>query len=183
MLALICCWMTWTWLHKNEVRAELRTYRIYRHPACRGVSSFSWRRLDESRTLLSIGRIDKVYHKVPDSSREKQVESLRKTENTVILPAVAYPALAGEDWTNLARCSPPNTVILTNLVFWFIDRHPACQAEAVRRLDVPFTLLSTKHTSSWRILYVVLHRKDRQSISSISSSWRTFHVALLRKDR
>ena len=35
---------------------------------------------DESLTLFSIGRIDKVYHKVLDSSREKQVESLRKTE-------------------------------------------------------------------------------------------------------
>ena len=29
----------------------------YRHPACRGVSSDSWRRLDESLTLFSIGRI------------------------------------------------------------------------------------------------------------------------------
>ena len=65
--------------HPDESRTLLSTK--HRHPdESRTLLSTKHRHPDEPCTLFSIGRIDKVSHKVPDSSREKQVESLRKTE-------------------------------------------------------------------------------------------------------
>jgi len=114
---------------------------------------------DEPCTLLSTGRIDKVSHKVPDSSREKYKECLRKTEyfyHVIQTEAIRHFDRSGEISTN------------NNCKFFLLN-------EISRFHFIPLEMTGSCHfnrnfPSSWRTLHAALHRKDRQSISSTSSS-------------
>ena len=125
MLALICCWMTWTWLHKNEVRAELRTYWIYRHP-------------DEPCTLLSIGRIDKVYHQ-------------HRHPNKALVSLWGVPTGAFDD------CVRRSSVSRAKREESMHSRFFEGKASRISQKDGVF-IWSLIHTSSWRVSHVALHQ-------------------------